>query len=183
MIAFAQKWHLFTAVSTASCTVRAACSGPTAPTNSNGLSRRASVAKKLLRLVRHGSVGGASLAMTMLSSKDWPFSMNLWGRHPVCRFGRHLAARNTRQGCPVNRQAGKPAPQDSGSWPRFASHLWRLSLSMNLPFLQRKRCVPEESVAAARVEGTQPSGCSAGSWSQCVSKLKWGLPMNRAIVA
>ena len=49
---------------------------------------------------------------------------------------------------------------------------------MNLPFLHRKRCVPEESVAAARVEGTQPSGCSAGSWSQCASKLNWRLPMN-----
>ena len=47
----------------------------------------------------------------------------MWGRLPACRFGRHPAARsqlptagrsscgNTGQGCPVNRQAGMPAPR------------------------------------------------------------------------
>ena len=59
--------------------------------------------------------------------------MNLWGRHLVCRFGRHLAARITGQGCPVNRQARKPAPQSLVSYPE-RSFTWngRLPANRNL---------------------------------------------------
>ena len=42
----------------------------------------------------------------------------MWGRHPVCRLERHLADRNTRQGCPVNRPAGS------------LTHFLRLALSL-----------------------------------------------------
>jgi hypothetical protein len=47
--------------------------------------------------------------------------LRMWGRHLVCRFGRHLAARKTRQGCLANRQAGS------------LPHIFRHALTGHLP--------------------------------------------------
>jgi len=62
--------------------------------------------------------------------------LKMWGRHLVCRFGRHPAGGNPGQGCPGNRQAGsltyifRRALRDSRSGlqsedtPQRAKSLW-----------------------------------------------------------
>ena len=56
-----------------------------------------------------------------------------------------------------------------GSWSRFASKIWRLSLSMN----RRVRARGPHCVGRVPRPG--------GSWSQCAPNLAWGLSMNRLV--
>ena len=64
--------------------------------------------------------------------------MNLWGRHPVCRFGRHLAARNSgRDAPPTGRLEARPTS------PRFmvpmhAQSEWRLSVNRSAGLQARR---------------------------------------------
>ena len=60
-----------------------------------------------------------------MASANFRACLKRWGRHLVCRFGRHPAASNTGHGCPVNRQAGslthilrQALISPSTAWPR-----------------------------------------------------------------
>ena len=72
----------------------------------------------------------------------------------------------------------------SSSWSQCASKSWRSVLPMNLPLRSSRRQEAHSTPTRSSEKRSEPRylGCYVrlvGSWSQCVCKSRWRLPMNR----